>query len=244
MRAASGRCRGRATGRETKTRRLAMLGSSGCSALDFALSFLSAGSRSKCFRRLSGARSHRCGRATPPLPVANMSGCGDDGGGCGVKTQSKSKHPFASFVVISTRFSLDFPMCRFDRPIAAVRAKQQQHLQQQQQETRRIRTPTPPKTILPIPINQSTRRPTRWHLLSIDEQASMVSGLEYGGFGEEDGEEESWLQYLFKSQINRPPGSRAKVSQATTITITITVTTTTVKSYDGKREREKYAVPS
>ncbi len=59
-----------------------------------------------------------------------------------------------------------------------------------------------------------TRQPTRWHLLSIDEQASMVSGLEYGG-GEEDGEGESWLQYLFKSQIaiNRPAGSRAKVSR-------------------------------
>ena len=50
----------------------------------------------------------------------------------------------------------------------------------------------------------------------------MVSGLEYGvagcggggGGGGEDGEdeeEESWLQFLFKSQINRPPGSRAKV---------------------------------
>ncbi|CAN0107304.1 unnamed protein product, partial [Ectocarpus sp. 13 AM-2016] len=47
---------------------------------------------------------------------------------------------------------------------------------------------------------------TRWHLLSIDEQASMVSGLEYGEM-----QQESWLHFLFKSQINRPPGSRAKV---------------------------------
>ncbi|CBN74796.1 Putative subunit of the Anaphase Promoting Complex [Ectocarpus siliculosus] len=47
---------------------------------------------------------------------------------------------------------------------------------------------------------------TRWHLLSIDEQASMVSGLEYG-----EEQQESWLHFLFKSQINRPPGSRAKV---------------------------------
>lgn len=73
-------------------------------------------------------------------------------------------------------------------------------------------------------INDDPRESSRWHLLSIDEQASMVSGLEYGvagggggGGGAADGsgegdEEESWLQFLFKSQINRPPGSRAKAS--------------------------------
>lgn len=53
----------------------------------------------------------------------------------------------------------------------------------------------------------------------------MVSGLDYGegggggggGEGEDRGDErgeESWLQFLFKSQINRPPGSRAKASRA------------------------------
>lgn len=69
-------------------------------------------------------------------------------------------------------------------------------------------------------MNDDPRNFSRWHLLSIDEQASMVSGLEYGvaggGGGGEDGEEEeeSWLQFLFKSQINRPPGSRAKASHA------------------------------
>ncbi|CAN0115211.1 unnamed protein product, partial [Scytosiphon promiscuus] len=61
---------------------------------------------------------------------------------------------------------------------------------------------------------------TRWHLLSIGEQASMVAGLDYGdGPGEgregeqegEDEEEESWLRLMFKSQINRPPGTRSKV---------------------------------
>lgn len=53
--------------------------------------------------------------------------------------------------------------------------------------------------------------PLRGHLLSIEEQASMVSKLEYG-----QPTEESWLHFLFKSQVNTPPGSRAQVSRAKT----------------------------
>lgn len=49
----------------------------------------------------------------------------------------------------------------------------------------------------------------RWHLLSIDDQASMVSKLDYG-----ENKDESWLHFLYKSQLNRPPGSKAQVSDA------------------------------
>ncbi|CAM9689744.1 unnamed protein product, partial [Laminaria digitata] len=47
---------------------------------------------------------------------------------------------------------------------------------------------------------------TRGHLLSIEEQDSMVSKLDY-----EQPKDESWLHFLFKSQLNKPPGSKAQV---------------------------------
>lgn len=46
----------------------------------------------------------------------------------------------------------------------------------------------------------------RWHLLSIDEQSLSVSNLDFV-----EAKEDSWLHLLYKSQLNRPPGSKDQV---------------------------------
>lgn len=48
---------------------------------------------------------------------------------------------------------------------------------------------------------------TRWHLLSIEEQASMVPSLDYG-----EPKTDNWLYRLYSSQLNRPPGAKSQAS--------------------------------
>lgn len=43
--------------------------------------------------------------------------------------------------------------------------------------------------------------------MSIDEQAGMVSKLDYGG----EQKDSSWLHFLYKSKLNRPPGLKTQV---------------------------------